>query len=78
LKALPASGRKRKEYEALLYAALMHLDYHVKPAIKEWDRSAGANAGRLAKWSNHDAYPRDTHLQGLCGAASGRQAPSAP
>jgi hypothetical protein len=38
LKALPASGDKRDEYEGRLYAALTHLDHHVKPAIKEWDR----------------------------------------
>ncbi|MBS0155584.1 MAG: hypothetical protein JSS38_13380 [Nitrospira sp.] len=38
LKALPASSDKRDEYEGRLYAALTHLDHHVKPAIKEWDR----------------------------------------
>lgn len=38
LKALPSSSDKRDEYEGRLYAALTHLDHHVKPAIKEWDR----------------------------------------
>lgn len=38
LKALPSSSGKRDEYEGRLYAALTHLDHHVKPAIKEWDR----------------------------------------
>ena len=38
LKTLPASSEKRDEYEGQLFAALTHLDHHVKPAIKEWDR----------------------------------------
>lgn len=38
LKALPSSSDKRDEYEGRLYTALTHLDHHVKPAIKEWDR----------------------------------------
>jgi len=38
LKALPSISDKREEYEGRLYAALTHLDHHVKPAIKEWDR----------------------------------------
>ncbi len=38
LKALPHSSDKRDEYEGRLYAALTHLDHHVKPALKEWDR----------------------------------------
>ncbi|TKB60063.1 MAG: hypothetical protein E8D48_13985 [Nitrospira sp.] len=38
LKALPASSEKRDDYEGRLYAALTHLDHHVKPANKEWDR----------------------------------------
>jgi hypothetical protein len=38
LKALPTTSDKRDEYEGRLYAALTHLDHHVKPAIKEWDR----------------------------------------
>lgn len=38
LRSLPASSAKRDEYEGRLYAALTHLDHHVKPAIREWDR----------------------------------------
>jgi hypothetical protein len=38
LKSLPPANEKREEYEGRLYAALTHLDHHVKPAIKEWDR----------------------------------------
>ena len=38
LKALPVAEEKREEYEGRLYAALTHLEHHVKPAIKEWDR----------------------------------------
>ena len=38
LKSLPSADEKREEYEGRLYAALTHLDHHVKPAIKEWDR----------------------------------------
>ena len=38
LKSLPLADEKREEYEGRLYAALTHLDHHVKPAIKEWDR----------------------------------------
>jgi hypothetical protein len=38
LKSLPPEDKKRDEYEGRLYAALTHLDHHVKPAIKEWDR----------------------------------------
>lgn len=38
LKALPSSSDTLDEYEGRLYAALTHLDHHVKPAIKEWDR----------------------------------------
>ena len=38
LKSLPPADEKREEYEGRLYAALTHLDHHVKPAIKEWDR----------------------------------------
>ena len=38
LKALPTSSEKRDEYEGRLYAALTHLEHHVRPAIKEWDR----------------------------------------
>jgi hypothetical protein len=37
LKSLPSGSEKREEYEGRLYAALTHLDHHVKPAIKEWD-----------------------------------------
>jgi hypothetical protein len=35
---LQPANEKREEYEGRLYAALTHLDHHVKPAIKEWDR----------------------------------------
>lgn len=38
LKTLSPDDSKRDEYEGRLYAALTHLDHHVKPAIKEWDR----------------------------------------
>lgn len=38
LKSLLPGDEKREEYEGLLYAALTHLEHHVKPAIKEWDR----------------------------------------
>jgi hypothetical protein len=38
LKSLPPADEKRDEYEGRLYVALTHLDHHVKPAIKEWDR----------------------------------------
>lgn len=38
LKSAPSTDEKREEYEGRLYAALTHLDHHVKPAIKEWDR----------------------------------------
>jgi hypothetical protein len=38
LKELPTISDKRDEYEGRLYAALTHLEHHVKPAIKEWDR----------------------------------------
>jgi hypothetical protein len=38
LKSLSPTDPKRDEYEGLLYGALTHLDHHVKPAIKEWDR----------------------------------------
>jgi hypothetical protein len=38
LKSLPPADETREEYEGRLYAALTHLDHHVKPAIKEWDR----------------------------------------
>jgi hypothetical protein len=38
LKSLPLEDNKREEYEGRLYVALTHLDHHVKPAIKEWDR----------------------------------------
>ena len=31
-------AKKREEYEGRLYVALTHLDHHVKPAIREWDR----------------------------------------
>lgn len=37
LKGLPTTSDKRDEYEGRLYAALTHLEHHVKPAIKEWD-----------------------------------------
>ena len=38
LKSLSLADKKREEYEGRLYVALTHLDHHVKPAIKEWDR----------------------------------------
>jgi hypothetical protein len=38
LKTLSSTDAKRDEYEGRLYVALTHLDHHVKPAIKEWDR----------------------------------------
>ncbi|NOT22801.1 MAG: hypothetical protein HOP22_08745 [Nitrospiraceae bacterium] len=38
LKSLSSADAKRDEYEGRLYGALTHLDHHVKPAIKEWDR----------------------------------------
>lgn len=38
LKSLPFADEQRDEYEGRLYVALTHLDHHVKPAIKEWDR----------------------------------------
>lgn len=38
LKSTSATDEKREEYEGRLYTALTHLDHHVKPAIKEWDR----------------------------------------
>lgn len=38
LKTLSSTDSKRDEYEGRLYGALTHLDHHVKPAIKEWDR----------------------------------------
>jgi hypothetical protein len=38
LKTLSPTDTKRDEYEGRLYVALTHLDHHVKPAIKEWDR----------------------------------------
>lgn len=38
LKSLSSEDDKRDEYEGRLYTALTHLDHHVKPAIKEWDR----------------------------------------
>lgn len=38
LKLLARDDEKRDEYEARLYVALTHLEHHVKPAIKEWDR----------------------------------------
>lgn len=38
LKSTPSTDEKREEYEGRLYAALTHLDHHVRPAIKEWDR----------------------------------------
>jgi len=37
LRSLAPADEKRDEYEGRLYAALTHLDHHVKPAIKEWD-----------------------------------------
>lgn len=38
LKSLSPTHEKRDEHEGRLYAALTHLNHHVKPAIKEWDR----------------------------------------
>lgn len=38
LKVISPNDEQRDEYEGRLYAALTHLDHHVKPAIKEWDR----------------------------------------
>ena len=38
LKSLPLADEKRDEYEGRLYVALTHLDHHVKPDIREWDR----------------------------------------
>lgn len=38
LRVIPLDDKNRDEYEGRLYAALTHLDHHVKPAIKEWDR----------------------------------------
>ena len=38
LKSLSPTDSKRDEYEGRLYGALTHLDHHVKPVIKEWDR----------------------------------------
>ncbi|MBI5854158.1 MAG: hypothetical protein HZB35_02795 [Nitrospirae bacterium] len=38
LKSLSPTDEKRDEYEGRLYVALTHLDHHIKPAIKEWDR----------------------------------------
>jgi hypothetical protein len=38
LKTVSPTDSKRDEYEGRLYGALTHLDHHVKPAIKEWDR----------------------------------------
>jgi hypothetical protein len=38
LKTLSPADEKRDEYEGRLYVALTHLDHHVKPAIKEWER----------------------------------------
>lgn len=38
LRVIPPDDKSRDEYEGRLYAALTHLDHHVKPAIKEWDR----------------------------------------
>ena len=38
LKSLSPTDSKRDEYEGRLYGALTHLDHHVTPAIKEWDR----------------------------------------
>ncbi|MBH0203461.1 MAG: hypothetical protein HP496_14470 [Nitrospira sp.] len=38
LKTLSPSDAKRDDYEARLYTALTHLEHHVKPAVKEWDR----------------------------------------
>lgn len=38
LKVMAPHDKKRDDYEARLWVALTHLDHHVKPAIKEWDR----------------------------------------
>jgi hypothetical protein len=38
LRVIPLDDKNQDEYEGRLYAALTHLDHHVKPAIKEWDR----------------------------------------
>lgn len=38
LKTLSPTDAKRDECEGRLYAALTHLEHHVKPAVKEWDR----------------------------------------
>jgi len=38
LKTLSPTDAKRDEYEGQLYVVLTHLDHHVKPALKEWDR----------------------------------------
>ncbi|MFO0706375.1 MAG: hypothetical protein U0412_05940 [Nitrospira sp.] len=38
LKRMSPTDPNRDEYEGRLYGALTHLDHHVKPAIKEWDR----------------------------------------
>lgn len=38
LKVIPRGDRKRDDYEGRFYAALAHLNHHLKPAIKEWDR----------------------------------------
>jgi hypothetical protein len=38
LKTLSSADAKRDEYEGRLYTALTHLEHHVKPAVKEWDR----------------------------------------
>lgn len=38
LKSLSPADPQRDEYEGRLYGALTHLEHHVKPAIKEWDR----------------------------------------
>ena len=38
LKVIPKNDRKRDDYEWRFYAALTHLDHHLKPALKEWDR----------------------------------------
>lgn len=38
LKTVSPTDPKRDEYEGRLYGALTHLEHHVKPAIKEWDR----------------------------------------
>ena len=38
LKTMSQTDKKRDDYEARLWVALTHLDHHVKPAIKGWDR----------------------------------------